>query len=81
MKRGVASLVAFAVVALAVTASADPRPRNATVVTMKTIEIFGKRMAPIASIEVTKAAPSAALSELRQPFIDRIGDSVHSSSL
>ena len=41
-----------------------------------TIEIVGRVQKPLASVIVDKIAPKLALSELRQPFLDRIEDAI-----
>jgi hypothetical protein len=79
MKALASSLAALVVAAVALNASADP-PRG-KVITLKPFEIIGKRVVPIASIDVSKASVTLAPAELRQPLVDRIADSAHSSAL
>jgi hypothetical protein len=49
--------------------------------TLKPIEIIGKRILPLAAVDVSKARVSVTPPELRQSLVDRIDESVHSSSL
>jgi hypothetical protein len=47
------------------------------VITLETVTIKGRLQQPIAAIDVTRLRPRLTLSELRQPFVDRIGRSVY----
>jgi hypothetical protein len=47
------------------------------VITLETVTIKGRLQQPIAAIDVTRLRPRLTLSELRQPFVDRIGKSVY----
>jgi hypothetical protein len=78
MKRVAASLVAIALSAVALSASADPH-RN--VITLKPVDIIGVRQVPVASVEVSRATVTVRPSELRQPLMDRLEASAHSSAL
>jgi hypothetical protein len=56
--------------------SKKPRaPRG--VITLETVTIKGRLQQPIAAIDVTRLRPKLTLSELRQPFVDRIGKAVY----
>jgi len=74
MKTHIACLVLLSVVALSVPALADPK---GNVVTTKVVDIIGQRRVPIASIDVSRVAPTVKLSELRSPFTDRVDQAVH----
>jgi hypothetical protein len=69
----VASLVAL-VVALAGDAGAQQKGGN--VITIGEVTIVGRVQKPIASVDVNKIQPKLTLSELRQPFLDRIEEAV-----
>jgi hypothetical protein len=80
MNRIAASVLVLAVVAFALPALAQPKVRR-NVYTLKPVEIMGRVRTPIASIEVSKASPAVAPTELRQAFVERIEQTVRSSSL
>jgi hypothetical protein len=87
MKKPVACLLAFAVVALALPALADP-PGSAgvasahagrPVIVVPGITIVGQKRVPIASIDVSRVPPTVQLAELKQPFLGRVDQPVHAS--
>jgi hypothetical protein len=68
--------IALAVMVVTTTASAqdtkakDNTPRG--VITLAEITITGRIQKPIAAVDVARIRPKLTLSELRQPFLDRI---------
>ena len=50
------------------------KPRG--VITLAEITITGRIQKPIAAVDVARLRPQLTLSELRQPFLDRIGKAV-----
>ena len=50
--------------------------RKSNVYTMDVINIVGRVQKPIESVDIGMIAPRLTLSELRQPFIDRIEDAI-----
>jgi len=59
-----------------ITGQKKPRaPRG--VITLDTVTIKGRLQQPIAAIDVARLRPRLTLSELRQPFVDRIGKAVY----
>jgi len=79
MRSSLAGVVALALCTASLPAAADPP--TARVVQLKPVDIVGRRCAPLASIEVSKATESVPLSDLRQPFAARIDQTVQSPSL
>jgi hypothetical protein len=73
MNRIAASLVAVALLAVALPASAQ---RKGNVITIGEVTIVGRVQKPIASVDVSKIQPKLTLAELRQPFLDRIDEAV-----
>lgn len=74
---GVATLMA-APTAWAAEGQKKPRqPRG--VITLETVTIKGRLQQPIAAIDVTRLRPKLTLSDLQQPFVDRIDQSVYGS--
>jgi hypothetical protein len=60
------------------TGQKKPRaPRG--VITLDTVTIKGRLQQPIAAIDVARLRPRLTLSELRQPFVDRIGKAVYNA--
>ncbi len=62
------------------TAEAQPksksrRPRG--VITLAEITITGRIQKPIAAVDVSRLRPELTLSELRRPFLGRIGQAVY----
>jgi hypothetical protein len=78
MKRIAARLVALATFALTIPATADPTHH---VYTLKPVDIVGRRVVPIAAVEVGKAAPALTPAPLQQHLVDRIGETAHSTAL
>ncbi len=46
------------------------------VITLNEVTIVGRVQRPIAAVDVARIRPHLTLSELRQPFMDRIDESV-----
>ncbi len=59
---------------MAVDAGAADRKSN--VITINEIQIVGRVQKPIESVDVGMIPPKLTLSELRQPFLDRIEEAV-----
>ncbi len=78
MNRIVGSLAALALATLALPAVAQPK---AVVWTLKPVEIYGRVPTPVAAVEVTKATAKLAPAPLRQPLLERIEETVHSTAL
>ena len=55
--------------------SKDRRPKG--IIVLKEVTITGRVQKPIAAIDVARIRPKLTLSELRQPFIDRINASIY----
>ncbi len=53
----------------------DNTPRG--VVTLAEITITGRIQKPIAAVDVARIRPKLTLSELRQPFLERIGNAIY----
>jgi hypothetical protein len=56
--------------------SADGRPKG--VITLAEITITGRIQKPIAAVDVARIRPKLTLSELRQPFLERITQAIFS---
>jgi len=63
--------VGFSIVLGAVSSAAQTR-----VVTLRPIEIVGRVQKPIAAVDVGRIEPKITLTEIRQPFVERIGQAV-----
>ena len=57
-------------------APADAAERKSNVITLGEIQIVGRVQKPIESVDVGMIPPKLTLSELRQPFLDRIEEAV-----
>ena len=55
-----------------VSGSAEAQQKGGGVITINEVTIVGRVQKPIASVDVSKIQPKLTLSELRQPFLDRI---------
>ena len=53
----------------------DNKPRG--VITLAEITITGRIQKPIAAVDVARIRPKLTLSELRQPFLQRITDAIY----
>jgi len=71
MKTLAPALAALALTAFALPALAE---KTGSVVTIDVVRITGVRRTPLASIDVTKVAPTVALTPLEEPFAHRIAD-------
>ena len=73
MKK-LAPLFAFAVVALASTAHADDKTTK-----LPEFIVWGRAARPMAVTEVTKLPVQTTVSELKQPFVQRVEQAVQSN--
>ena len=73
MKK-LASLFAFALVVLASTAHAEDKT-----IKLGEYKIYGRATRPMAVTEVTKLPVQMTVSELKQPFVQRVEQAVHSN--
>ena len=72
----VAAMLLGASVAGAQEAEGKKDRRPAGIITLAEITITGRIQKPIAAVDVARIRPSLTLSELRQPFLERIADSI-----
>jgi hypothetical protein len=73
---GAFALAAFAPAsALAQPKAKDNAPRG--VITLAEITITGRIQKPIAAVDVARIRPKLTLSELRQPFLERISKAIY----
>ena len=56
--------------------SKDRTPRG--VITLAEVTITGRIQKPIAAVDVARIRPKLTLSELRQPFVERISEAIYS---
>jgi hypothetical protein len=67
-----------ALLALAVSAWwSFPAAAQERVVTISEVTIVGRIQKPIAAVDVARIQPKMTLAELRQPFLQRINESVY----
>ena len=59
----------------AATKSKDRTPRG--VITLAEVTITGRIQKPIAAVDVARIRPMLTLSELRQPFVERIAKAIY----
>ena len=77
MKKLASLTIAAAIALSAGVAGAQPKDRKpAGIVTLAEITITGRIQKPIAAVDVARIRPSLTLSELRQPFLERIADAI-----
>ncbi len=57
---------------------ADDAPPQRGVITLAEVTITGRVQKPIAAVDVGRISPRLTLSELRQPFLDRIEKAIYS---
>jgi hypothetical protein len=55
--------------------SKDNKPRG--VITLAEVTITGRIQKPIAAVDVARIRPKLTLSELRQPFVERITQAIY----
>ncbi len=55
--------------------SKDNKPRG--VITLAEVTITGRIQKPIAAVDVARIRPKLTLSELRQPFVERITEAIY----
>ena len=72
------SLLAYGLVGVSPAQAQGKKPRRPRgVITLAEITITGRIQKPIAAVDVARLRPRLTLSELRQPFLDRIGRAVY----
>lgn len=79
-KVAAAATLAMGVMAWASTAGAQAKSKDNTprgVITLAEITITGRIQKPIAAVDVARIRPKLTLSELRQPFLERIGAAIY----
>lgn len=59
--------------------SQSTTPAKNRVVTIREVTIVGRIQKPVAAVDVSRIQPKMTLAELRQPFLQRIGESIYSS--
>lgn len=79
-KRFVVTLSSFLVLAFVsgeavAQKSKDNKPRG--VITLAEVTITGRIQKPIAAVDVARIRPKLTLSELRQPFVNRIEKAIY----
>ena len=62
--------------AVAAPAAAQDPQRKSRVVTISEVTIVGRIQKPIAAVDVSRIQPKLMLAELRQPFLQRIEDTI-----
>ena len=75
MKKLVAPLVALALLSFAAAGSAQQKKKN--VMELDDILITGRVQKPVAAVDISRLPPKLSLSELRQPFLERIEQAVY----
>ena len=71
-----AILHALAVCSATATASAQTKTKS-RVVTISEVTIVGRIQKPIAAVDVSRIQPQLTLAELRQPFLQRIEETIY----
>ena len=74
MNKLVAPLVALALLAVAGSSSAQ---KKKNVMELDDILITGRVQKPVAAVDISRLPPKLSLSELRQPFLERIEQAVY----
>lgn len=59
--------------------SQSTTPAKNRVVTIREVTIVGRIQKPVAAVDVSRIQPKMTLAELRQPFLQRIGEAIYSS--
>ena len=59
-----------------VLAQAGGNRKTPRVITLSEVTIVGRVQRPIAAVDVARISPKIALSEARQPFVERIGQAI-----
>ncbi len=72
---GLAALCLCSAVEAQPSKAKDNTPRG--VITLAEITITGRIQKPIAAVDVARIRPKLTLSELRQPFIERISQAIY----
>jgi hypothetical protein len=72
MKRIALALVVLGAVVVSGEREATAQQKSGGVITINEVTIVGRVQKPVASVDVSKIQPKLALTELRQPFLDRI---------
>ena len=74
----ITAVMAYGLMGVAPAAAQSKKPRRPRgVITLAEITITGRIQKPIAAVDVARLRPKLTLSELRQPFLDRIGRAVY----
>lgn len=78
MQRPLLSVLTLALGAAALLSSSDALAQKSKGKTtdLGEITIVGRVQKPVAAVDITRLAPKLTLSELRQPFLDRIEQAV-----
>jgi hypothetical protein len=76
MRNLLAPLVAVFVLAIAGSASAQQKKKS-NVVELEDMTITGRVQKPVAAVDISRIPPKLSLSELRQPFLERIEQAVY----
>lgn len=69
--------VGLVVLSLGGSAVAQGKGGKGRVITLNEVTIVGRVQRPIAAVDVARIRPRITLSELRQPFLDRIEDAIN----
>lgn len=78
MKRSAPLLFgAFALAAMSLAPSSAFAQKKGKVTELGEIVITGRVQKPVAAVDITRLAPKLSLSELRQPFLDRIEQAIY----
>jgi hypothetical protein len=74
-----AAVLLLAPLLVAAPAAAQEAAQPGRVVTISEVTIVGRIQKPIAAVDVSRIQPRLTLAELRQPFLQRIGEAVFRS--
>lgn len=72
------ALVAAAVAAVSGPSSAFAQKKKVNVVELAEMTITGRVQKPVAAVDISRIAPKLSLSELRQPFLEKIEKVIYS---
>jgi hypothetical protein len=75
--RWLSAALGFVAVAITTTGAVAQERKPRGVITLDVVHITGRIQKPIAAIDVGRLQPKLTLGELRQPFIDRIGQAMY----
>lgn len=71
-------LTGIAVAAVFAPSSASAQKKKANVVELAEIAITGRVQKPVAAVDISRIAPKLSLSELRQPFLEKVEKVIYS---